>query len=78
MPGEGDLVEIVHPGAAESAVGHLETGRLYNMCFDPQAGTKPENRSGILRNVGLEQGYAHALKMAILKRPPGEKVTVAE
>jgi hypothetical protein len=43
-----------------------------------QAGAEPENRSGVLRNVRLEQGYAHARKTAFFKRPPGEKVTVAE
>jgi hypothetical protein len=70
------MVEVIHPGAAEIAVGNRKACRLNNMSFDIQAGAEPENRPRILRNVRLEKGYAHAMQTAFLKGPPGEKVTV--
>ena len=54
-----DLVEVIHPGAAEGAVGDREAGRLDDVRLDPEAGAEPENRAGILRNVGLEKGDPH-------------------
>ena len=59
MAGQGDLVEIVHAGPAEGAVGDREAGRLDDVRFDPQAGAKPQNRAGILGNVRLVKGDPH-------------------
>jgi len=56
MAHDGDRVEIVHAGAAEGAVGDGKPGRLDNVRFDPQAGAQPQNRAGILRNIGLIKG----------------------
>ncbi len=75
---QADPVEVIHSGAAEIAVADREAGRLDNVRLHIQAGAEPENRSGVLRNVGLEQGYAHALETRFLDRPRDEKVTVAE
>ena len=59
MAGQGDLVEIVHAGPAEGAIGDREAGRLNDVRFDTQAGTKPENRAGILGDVRLVKGDPH-------------------
>ncbi len=56
MAHDGDGVEIVHAGAAEGAVGDREPGRLDNVRFNPEAGAQPQNRAGILRNIGLIEG----------------------
>ena len=53
MPHDRHPVEIVHPGAAEGAVGHREAGRLDQMGVHSEAGAEPQNRAGVLRNVGL-------------------------
>ena len=36
MAGDGDLVEIIHAGPAEGAVGDREAGRLDDMRLDPK------------------------------------------
>jgi hypothetical protein len=33
------------------------------MCLDAKAGAEPKNRSGILRDVRLEEGNPHARQM---------------
>ena len=53
MTGQGNLVEIVHTGPAERTVGDGKTRRFNDVRFNPQAGTKPENRAGILGDVRL-------------------------
>ena len=50
------MVEIVHPGPPQRAVGHVEAGRSDDMDGDAEAGGEPENVAGILRNVGLVEG----------------------
>jgi hypothetical protein len=37
------------------------------MGLDRQAGAEPENRAGVLRNVRLEQGYAHGGSDAVFQ-----------
>ena len=69
MADQSDLVEIVHPGAAEGAVGSRETGRFDQMRLDAEAGAKPQNRAGILGNIGLVKCDAHA---ASATAPEGE------
>ena len=59
MPDDGDLIEVVHSGAAEMAVGDRESGRLDNMGLDAQAGAQAQNRPGVLRDVRLEKDDAH-------------------
>ena len=59
VAGEGDLVEIVHAGPAERAIGDREAGRLDDVRFKAQAGAEPENRAGILGNVRLVKGDLH-------------------
>jgi hypothetical protein len=59
MTGERNLVEVVHPRAAERTIGDRETGRLDDMRLDPQAGAKAENRAGILWDVRLVKGDPH-------------------
>ena len=59
VPGEGDLVEVIHACPAKGAVGDRKARRLDNVRLDAQAGAKPENRAGILRNVRLVKGDPH-------------------
>ena len=61
VPDDADLVEIIHPGAAEGAVGDRKAGGLDNMRLQPETGAESQNRSGILRDVGLEEGDPHGL-----------------
>ena len=61
VPGDGNGVEVVHAGAAEGAVGDRKAGRLDDMGLDAQAGAEPQNRPGILGNVGLVEGDPHRL-----------------
>jgi hypothetical protein len=60
MPHDGDLIQIIHAGAAEMPVGNRESRRLDNVGFYAETGTKPQNRSGVLRNIGLEKDDAHS------------------
>jgi hypothetical protein len=59
MPRERNLVEVVHSGPAEGAVGDREAGRLDDMRRDAEAGGEAQNRAGVLRDVGLEQSDPH-------------------
>jgi len=56
-----DGIEVVHPGAAEGAVGCRESGRLDDMGLDAEAGAQAENRTGILRNIRLVESDAHGV-----------------
>ena len=64
MTGQGDLVEIVHTGPAERTIGDGKTGRFNDVRFNPQAGTKPENRAGILGDVRLVKGNPHGCRVS--------------
>ena len=59
MPAERHLIEIIHPGAAEGAVRTRKAGRLDDVGLDPEAGREPQNRAGVLRDVGLVEGDPH-------------------
>ena len=59
MPDDGHVIEIIHAGAAKMAIRHRKSRRLDNMRLDIETGAEPENRPRILRNVGLEESYAH-------------------
>jgi hypothetical protein len=53
------MVEIVHAGTAEGPIGYGEPGWLDDMRLDAEAGAKPQNRPGVLRNVRLIKGDPH-------------------
>ena len=53
------LVEVVHAGAAEGAVGDRETRWLDDVRFDTETGGKPQDSPGVLGDVGLEQRDPH-------------------
>ena len=65
------LIEIIHPGTAEVPVRHRKAGRLDNVGLNIQAGAEPQNRAGILRDVGLEQGNAHSVTTLLRFQDPG-------
>src|SRR5689334_10892994 len=60
MPRELHLIEIVHAGAAKRAIARRKARWFDQMRLDAEAGGESENRSGVLRDVGLEEGNAHA------------------
>ena len=49
------LVEIIHAGAAEGPVGDRKARRFDDMGGHIQAGAQPQNRPGVLGDVGLEK-----------------------
>ena len=53
------LIEVVHAGAAEGAVGDREARRLDDVRFDTETGGKPQDGPGVLGDVGLEQRDPH-------------------
>jgi len=53
MPHDHDSIEIVHPGAAEGAVGGREAGRLDDRGVDPETGAGAHHRSCVLGNIRL-------------------------
>ena len=55
------LVEVVHAGAAEGAVGGRKAGRLDNVRLDAEAGAEPQNRAGVLGDVGLVERDPHGV-----------------
>lgn len=61
MADQRDRVEIIHPGAAKGAVGEGKARRRDQMRLDAEAGGEPQNRPGVLRNVGLVEGDAHCV-----------------
>ena len=65
MPHDANLVEIIHSGAPEGAVRDREPGGFHDMRLDAEAGAEPENRSGILRDVGLEKGDPHGVGVEV-------------
>ncbi len=53
---DSDVIEIIHAGAAEMALGHGEARGFDQGGLDPHAGAKAQHRACVLGNVGLEQG----------------------
>jgi hypothetical protein len=49
------VLPIVEPGAAELLVGEREAQRLDEIDGDAEARRQPQDRAGVLRNVGLEE-----------------------
>jgi hypothetical protein len=58
---QGHLVEIIHAGPAEMPVGYRKTCRFNDVGRDVQAGAEPQNRPGILGNVGLKKRNLHSV-----------------
>src|SRR6188474_3379308 len=59
MTGNSDVVDVVHPGAAEGAIGYRKSARLYNVGLDAQAGAQPENRPGVLGDIRFVKRDPH-------------------
>ena len=59
VPLDRHLVEIVHPGAAEGAVGDREAGRLDDMGGHAEAGRQAQDGAGVLGDVGLIERDPH-------------------
>src|SRR5260221_7952067 len=53
MPGDLDLTEVIHAGAAERTVAGRKACRLDDVRLDAQAGGETKNRARVLGNVGL-------------------------
>ena len=50
------MIEIIHAGAAQMPVAGRETGWPDNGRVHAETGAHAQHGSGVLRNVGLEQG----------------------
>src|SRR5216683_1543933 len=59
MPHERDLIEVIHSGTTESAVGDRKTRWLDEVRFKAQTGGEAQNRAGVLGNIGFEQSDPH-------------------
>ena len=74
VPGEGRLLEVVHAGPFEGAVGHVEAGRLDYVDSDAQAGGHAQYGSGVPGYIGLEERnseivfHGHSLNRRFVKR----------
>ena len=53
------LVEIVHAGAPEGAVGGREAGRLDDVRLDTETGGEAQDHAGVLGDVGLVERNPH-------------------
>ena len=53
------MFEVIHSGTAEGTVRTWKAGRLDDMGFDPETGREPQDRAGVLRDVGLVEGDPH-------------------
>jgi hypothetical protein len=74
---QGNLIEIIHPGPAEVAVGHRESRRLDDMGGHVQAGAEAQDRAGVLGNVGLKQRDLHpVMSRSKSKKKPNHKSSV--
>jgi hypothetical protein len=53
------LIEVVHAGAPKGAVADRKPGRLDQVGLEPETGGEPQDRAGILGDIGLEQRDPH-------------------
>jgi hypothetical protein len=56
---DAHVVEIVEPGTAKRFFGRGEGGGTDDMDRNAETGAEPENRAGVLRDVGLIEGDDH-------------------
>ncbi len=75
MADDADLVEIIQARPAEGIVADRKSGRLDDMGLDIEAGAEPQNRSGILGNVGLIKSEAHRGSGLVFADVLGRNVT---
>ena len=59
MADEDDLVEVVHTGPAEGAIGNRESCGFYDVRLHAQTGAKAKNCAGILGDVRLVKRDPH-------------------
>src|SRR5436309_2867014 len=59
VPSQTHLIQVIHSGAAEGAIGDRKARRFDDMGRNAKACAEAQNRSGILRNVGLVKGKLH-------------------
>ena len=59
-----DMVEIIHAGAAEMAVGNRKAGRLDDRRPDAKAGAGAQHRARVLGDVGLVEREAEQTERA--------------
>jgi hypothetical protein len=59
---------IIEDGALEPPVIEQETARLDQIDGHPKARREPQQGSGVLRNVRLEQSKTHATSTKLLRR----------
>ena len=59
MAHDPHLIEVVHPGSTEGTVRGRKAGRLDDVHLDAEAGGEPQNRPGVLGNVGLVECDRH-------------------
>src|SRR6266705_6075314 len=69
MPHDLDLIQVIHAGAAEGAIGDWEASRLDNVRVHPQARAKAQDRAGVLRDVRLIERDPHGTRVSC---PDGE------
>jgi hypothetical protein len=63
------VVEIIHAGAAEGAVAGGKTRGLDDVRLDAEAGGEPQNRSGVLGDIGLIKRKAHGAEIGVARKP---------
>ena len=73
MPLDGHAVEIIHARAAEMPIRDRKAGWLDQMRGDAKACAKPQNRSGILRDVGLVKRELHEAIQTLFRGVPRAK-----
>jgi hypothetical protein len=59
MPAELHLIKVIHSSPAEGAVRTWKSGRLDDVGLNPETGREPQDRAGVLRDVGLVEGDPH-------------------
>src|SRR5690348_5839082 len=68
VPGDGHGIEVVHSGAAKSAIGGWKSCRLDDVGLDSETPAQPQDGPGILRDVRLVQSNAHCGANLIFSR----------
>src|SRR5215470_6481724 len=70
MPAHPQMLEIVHSGATQTAVGEYEAAWLDDFHRHVETGAEPHHGSGVLRDVGLEKDEAQD-DLRFPRRTPG-------
>jgi len=59
VTGQFHGLQVIHAGAAETALAEHETAGLDKLHRHPETGAQPHQGGGVLGNIGLVQGKAH-------------------